>query len=575
MFGILRMAKQYSAVLLWTIVVLLIWLVAAAGDDWVGAETTVKPTDTTVAGGSGSDGRAPRSCPYGSYTLPNGTTRCRACPQRTYWSSGSRCIPVTANPDCPKPKHAIVSSWSHCVPIFCPPNPGNPNLLEWRNLSDGSCTNLEDACSADDEKWFPEYMGCKKETCRHGRTSTGECRSHSDPESSPVPVHLAVDPEPPSSVTADGDSSSGSATARYPGQIEVRWSKPADAIVGHVLAGYDIRYGRVTPASTTDKENAHMSFVDLSVSSWEPTIEIRTASTTSHIIDGLAVPELYRVEVSTVYRPSSGSGANETSDWQHAYSYPTVTALPMGSIEEVGGVVPVNAYLDLDPITLDGRTTDPDLGQFRYVLCTNAETLPPSPTRMITRIIGGAPVVVPAPLNTSERNTLLSQIRAGLHSWNHVSGISATWTGNRTCTTAELSRTTRINMVRLASLKAIPMVCGGTPAGCAYKPRDSTDSDRAITAQIVLRNNLVYHTNYTTRLAPITTLGCSEMYLIAMHEVGHIFGLGDTHALDSTGSRVPYGRWPSVMSFSVYSNYHDCRPTQLDVAAIKAIYQSR
>ena len=118
-------------------------------------------------------------------------------------------------------------------------------------------------------------------------------------------------------------------------------------------------------------------------------------------------------------------------------------------------------------------------------------------------------------------------------------------------------------------------MCGGVAAGCAYTPRHSTDTDRAVTAQIILRNDLVYNTNYTTRNAPITTLGCSLMHLVAMHEVGHVFGLGDTHALDSTGSRAAYGRWPSVMSFSVYSNYHDCRPTQLDVAAVKAIYQSR
>ena len=60
-------------------------------------------------------------------------------------------------------------------------DPGNPNLLEWRNLSNGSCTNLEEACSADDEKWFPEYMGCRKKTCSNGRTSTGQCRPDPPP----------------------------------------------------------------------------------------------------------------------------------------------------------------------------------------------------------------------------------------------------------------------------------------------------------------------------------------------------------------------------------------------------------
>ena len=396
------------------------------------------------------------------------------------------------------------------------------------------------------------------------------------PELSPVPVHLESDPEPLSSVTADGDSSSGSTTALYPGQIEVQWSKPADAIVGHVLAGYDIRYGRVTPASTTDKENAHMSFVDLSVSSWEPTIEIRNVSTRSHMIDGLAVPELYRVEVRSVYRPSSGSGADETSDWQHAYSYPTLTALPMGSIEEVGGVVPVYAYLDLDPITLDGSTTNAPLGRFDYVLCTNSSTLPESsPTRVITRVIGGMTVTYPAPLNSSERSKLFASIRSGLSSWNHVSGISARWTGDRTCTTDELRRTTRINMVRLYG--NLDVLCGGAP-GCATTQYTTSDS-RIVTAQVILPNNLTYHTEYTpiinTTTTPIVPLTCTNMYIVAMHEAGHIYGLHDTQAVDSAGTVLSYGIWPSVMSQSMYSNYHHCRPTQLDVAAVKAIYQSR
>ena len=137
--GLIQRVKRRGAVVLWGLVLLLLWAVVAGGD-WVSAETTVKPTDTTVAAGSGSDGqRSARSshCPYGSYTLTDGTTRCRACPQRTYWSSGGNCIPVAENTrDCPDdPKHAIVSSWSHCVPIFCPPDPGNPNLLEHRDLT--------------------------------------------------------------------------------------------------------------------------------------------------------------------------------------------------------------------------------------------------------------------------------------------------------------------------------------------------------------------------------------------------------------------------------------------------------
>ena len=265
---------------------------------------------------------------------------------------------------------------------------------------------------------------------------------------------LAIDPEPPSSVTADGDSSSATTTiATDPGQIEVRWSKPADAISGHSLAGYDIRYGLVSTPSAPEREDAHHNFVDLSVSSWKPTIEIRTASTRSYVIEGLNLPGLYRVEVRSVYKPSSGSGADKTSDWEHAYSYPTETALPQGTTVAEVGVVPVNAYLDLDSITLDGSTTDAPLGRFDYVLCTNSDTLPQwSPTRMITTVVGGTAVMSPAPLNSSERSQLFANIRSGMSSWNRVRGISARWTGDRNCTTDELDlATTRINMVRLVA----------------------------------------------------------------------------------------------------------------------------
>ena len=63
-------------------------------------------------------------------------------------------------------------------------------------------------------------------------------------------------------------------------------------------------------------------------------------------------------------------------------------------------------------------------------------------------------------------------------------------------------------------------------------------------------------------------LSCTNAYVTAMHEAGHAFGLGDTESpMDGH-----YGFWPTVMSQSLYSN---CEPTALDIATIKAIYQSR
>ena len=66
-----------------------------------------------------------------------------------------------------------------------------------------------------------------------------------------------------------------------------------------------------------------------------------------------------------------------------------------------------------------------------------------------------------------------------------------------------------------------------------------------------------------------TTVQCTMAFVVAMHEVGHAFGLGDTRTLSTSDS---YGEWPTVMSNSMDDN---CEPTALDIAAMKAIYQSR
>ena len=116
---------------------------------------------------------------------------CRACPQRTFWANDG-CRPVAEDLTCPEPNQARVSSWpGECVWLLCPPDPGTPNLLEYRDLTDGDCTDLDNStvCPDADENWFPEYAtwspnfstyqysGCKPIYCRYGRTSTGNCQS--------------------------------------------------------------------------------------------------------------------------------------------------------------------------------------------------------------------------------------------------------------------------------------------------------------------------------------------------------------------------------------------------------------
>ena len=65
------------------------------------------------------------------------------------------------------------------------------------------------------------------------------------------------------------------------------------------------------------------------------------------------------------------------------------------------------------------------------------------------------------------------------------------------------------------------------------------------------------------------TFKYTAAYVVAMHEVGHALWLFDTQSTPTSSS---YGLWPSAMSSSMYDN---CEPTALNIAAIKAIYQSR
>ena len=61
----------------------------------------------------------------------------------------------------------------------------------------------------DDEKRYPQYGGCRKKPCPHGRDSDGHSRN---PPAKPTPS-LAPDPTPPTDATADADGHSPTGSA--------------------------------------------------------------------------------------------------------------------------------------------------------------------------------------------------------------------------------------------------------------------------------------------------------------------------------------------------------------------------
>ena len=74
-----------------------------------------------------------------------------------------------------------------------------------------------------------------------------------------------VDPTPPSSVTADGDSRevTGLASGSLAAESSVEWRAGSRRIVGHTLAHYEVRYGEVDDPSEEDRETAVTTLVDL------------------------------------------------------------------------------------------------------------------------------------------------------------------------------------------------------------------------------------------------------------------------------------------------------------------------
>ena len=511
---------------MWGLVVVLFGVVVV-GEDWVGAQKVV-PTDTTAAGrssgdGTGSDGVGTRDHCEGNRHRPDGT--CRACPELDQFYNGSGCEDkIESHPDDPP--------------------------CSASEIADGNTV------------YYSSYGGCRPppSACDNGRGPNGFCRPSTGTTQAPLIPARPVDPAPPSSVTADGDSrgvtglhSSGSLAA----ESSVEWRAGSRRIVGHTLAHYEVRYGEVDDPSEEDRETAVTTQVYLLPDSWgTPSITV-PAGTTSIVLRGLAAYQLYRIEVRGVYAPDNPpppvGGVTPPpvyrfSDWEHAYTYPTRTAAP-NVLAQMVGVVPVTRYRPPDP-----AITNDQPGTYRWVSCTNAD-------------------LIPAGILTSDRNKLFSQISAGVRTWAATGIVRNIRSTPKECTDTDLStspatdhlsevtRRAHTNVVVLAATGDQMMdLCGTSDsrACVVHTPRTGVEIR---STKIVINQDVKYKANFGTA-------ACSEAYMLAMHEAGHAFGLGDT----TSASADSYGKWPSVMSQSVYSN---CVPTGLDVAALKAIYQSR
>ena len=183
---------------------------------------------------------------------------------------------------------------------------------------------------------------------------------------------LASDPTPPTDVTADGHSPTDSA-----GQSVVSWGASDAAIQdNYTLARYELRYGVVGDPSEQDREDALDDLVDLLPDQWLPVDDdddpeplILNVSRTGYTLEGLSLGSLYRVELRAVYTRLSPASTKE-SEWRHAYTYPTHDSIVTTAGLRVG-VIPITGYRPADP-----GISYSEIGQYRYVLCTDDRYLP-------------------------------------------------------------------------------------------------------------------------------------------------------------------------------------------------------
>ena len=353
-------------------------------------------------------------------------------------------------------------------------------------------------------------------------------------------------------MTADGHNPTDSA-----GQSVVSWEASDAAIQNnYTLARYELRYGKVPEPSATDRTTSITTLVDLLPDKWLPVDEnddpeplILNASRTKYILEGLSLGSLYRVELMAVYTRLSPASTKE-SEWRHAYTYPTHDSIVTTAGLSVG-VIPITGCRPADP-----GISYSEIGEYRYVLCTDKRYLPTG-------------------ISDGNRAILIGEVVAGSGTWGDAyDDIGIFYIGSRDCTDQEVDEladevdddetdgVAHHNVIIFAATGTEMRTRCKVPdvAGCATNHPPYAGPIRS--TRITLNKDIGYKQN-------LDDADCTRAFSLSIHEVGHAFGLGDTNA-GSASSR--YGLWPTVMSDSYEAN---CEPTALDIAAIRAIYQSR
>ena len=261
---------------------------------------------------------------------------------------------------------------------------------------------------------------------------------------------------------------------------------------------------------------------------------------TSHTIGSLTLGQLYTIQMKTLV------DGVRTPNWTDSvYVYPTTVA----DTSEESKVPKLDQYVGPVRVWLF-----PTYSDYRYTICLDTVPLD-NPT---------SPIDEPAILITGITRSLEAWETAtdGFVTATRVTSNSSdcdTAYDNRAANTVEFANKT--DMMERCPIPSNPTAVA---AGCADpNPRSSPVINKKIVShvKISLHDDLYSSTNLQIN-APRT---CYLFQGINLHEGGHVFGLHDT---PGDGGVVTN----TVMDYDLT---FPCDPTEHDVAAIKAIHQTR
>ena len=317
----------------------------------------------------------------------------------------------------------------------------------------------------------------------------------------------------PTGVRVNGHG--GSTSHRF----NVRWDPVANA------TSYKIRYATADNSSGFVTSNSQGIWTEVT----------HTSQTLERTIIGLTANRIYEVQIQAF------RGLLKTGWSNGAYVKPT-SALPAFTSEPKPefAKIPLQRYWPS--------------GNYTYHLCSNRFADP----------------------DRNAPSVWMNAIRAAINAlvngvvWNTNGTNIVTATGNvdHNCTDDEVTGDTGHNAVFLAGdisdlmkFCGVPMDDKSTLACADSRP---IEGGIAVTGHVIFRPAAL-HRDWNPRGSNSDPTRCSKLYGVALHETGHVFGLGH---INSDRSMVS-----SIMK-TMYEDRDGCAPSAYDVSVLMGIYQS-